>query len=71
MCSWILWLYSMYLMQRKPHAHAIVTAMQPIRPLRCCSCAQRTAHAAVRLEKISTPVLIAPNFTCRYLCAYE
>jgi len=58
-------------MPRNVHAQTIVAARQRIRPRRWFSCAQRTAQAAVKLEKISTAVLIAPNFTSRYLCAYE
>src|SRR5690349_11452582 len=63
--SWILCMYSMYLMPRNPKAHTIVMTMQRIRPFRWLSCAHRTAQAADRLEMIRTQVLIAPHFTSR------
>src|SRR5687767_6980539 len=53
-CSWILCVYSKYLMQRNPSAQAIVSARQAISPRRWFNWAQRTAHAAVSDEKIRT-----------------
>jgi len=69
-CSWILCVYSKYLITRNAQAHASVVAMHAMRSFFWRSWAARTAHAAVRLEKMRTAVLIAPIFVSRYLCAY-
>ena len=44
----------------KPNAHRIVIERFTISPVFWPSWAFRTAQAAVRLEKMSTPVLMAP-----------
>ncbi|MFM9171047.1 MAG: heme-copper oxidase subunit III, partial [Phycisphaerales bacterium] len=56
--SWILCEYSKYLITRKPTAPRNVSTRPRISPLRLFVWAQRTARAMVRLETISTQVLI-------------
>ena len=58
---WNLCEYSTYLIPMNTNAQMIVIERLAMRPVFWPSCALRTAHAAVRLEKMSTPVLMAPQ----------